>query len=95
MATNYTQVDQTRTTISAADTWTAVSIPIGSRFPILASEDTTITFRVSVNNAIATNQGAFIPAKGAYVFEGVNTDVFTIYVSASGATTMILIFTKD
>ena len=95
MATNYTQVDQTRTTIADAETWTAVNIPIGSRFPILASEDITVTFRVSVINSIATNQGAFIPAKGAYVFEGVNTDVFTIYVSTSSATTMILIFTKD
>ena len=95
MASNYNQVQQTRTTISSADTWTAVNIPIGSRFPLLACEDTSVTFRVSVDNTIGTDQGTFIPAKGAYTFEGVNTAVFTIYVSLSSSATMILIFTKD
>ena len=67
---NYGQVLQTLTAIAAADTWTALTVPIGSRFPLLASEDESVSFRVSTDNSIGTDEGTFIPAKGAYAFEG-------------------------
>jgi len=95
MPDNYGQVQQSRTVVASANTWTAVSIPIGCRYPLLASEDETVSFRVSTDNTITTSQGTYIPATGAYAFEGTNTTALTVYVSTSGACTMILIYTRD
>ena len=101
MRESYNAVGQTRTAVTVANTWTEISVPIGARNPLLASESTSVSFRVSMDNTInATTQGAFIPAKGAFDFEGINTDRLTVYVSVSEAsvespTTMILIYTLD
>ena len=96
MPDSYNSVLQTRTAIGSADTWIAVAIPIGARYPLLAVEDSSISFRVSTENSVdPTSQGLFVPAGGSYQHEGVNTDTLTLYVSASGATTAIIVYTKD
>ena len=96
MPESYNQVLQTRTTIGSADTWIAVAIPIGARFPLLSIEDENQSFRVSTDNSIATNQGVFVPSAGSYQQEGVATDILTIYISVPTSTTVaILIYTQD
>ena len=95
MPQSYNQILQDRTAIPSANTWTAVEIPIGARFPLLSVEDETVSFRVSTDNSLATDEGIYIPASGAYQHEGVNTDTLTLYVSASGTTTAIITYTKD
>jgi hypothetical protein len=95
MPQSYNQILQARTAIPSANTWTTVEIPIGARFPLLSVEDETVSFRVSTDNSLATDEGIYIPASGAYQHEGVNTDTLTLYVSASGTTTAIITYTKD
>ena len=96
MPESYNQVKQTRTTISSADTWTAVQIPIGARYPLLSIEDEGQSFRVSTDNSITTDQGIFVPAAGSYQQEGIATDILTIYISVpTSATVAILIYTQD
>ena len=96
MPQSYNAVLQTRTTIGTADTWIPVSIPIGARYPLLAVEDSSVSFRVSTDNSVdPASQGLFVPAAGSYQHEGVNTDTLTLYVSASGTTTAIVVYTQD
>jgi len=83
--------EQTRTQITVADTWTAVTVPVGAGDFILALEDDTATFRISVDNTLnPTSQGAFIDKTGQYAHEGVNTSLLTLYISASATTFAIL-----
>jgi len=83
--------NQQRTQISLADTWTAITIPVGATDFILSMEDDTVTFRVSVDNSIsASSAGLFIDLTGFYSHEGTNTALLTLYVSASAATFAIL-----
>jgi hypothetical protein len=101
MRESYNSVAQTRTSVTSANSWIEISIPIGARNPLLACEKNTVSFRVSLDNSInAATQGAEIPAQGAYNFEGINTDELKIYVSLATATAedpsvMILIYTVD
>lgn len=96
MPESYRNVEQTRTVIGTPNAWTAVSVPIGARYPLLSMEDISSNFRVSTSNALnPLSQGIYIPAKGFYQSEGVNTDTLILYVSASVATTAIIIYTKD
>ena len=82
---------QTRTQITAADTWTAVTVPVGAGDFVLGLEDPNATFRISVDNALnPTTQGMFIDKTGQYAHEGVNTDFLTLYISASATTFAIL-----
>ncbi len=82
---------QTRTEITAANTWTAVSVPIGAADFLLTLEDVAGTFRISVDNSInPTSQGMFIDVTGQYSHEGVNTAPLTLYISASVTTFAIL-----
>ena len=95
MPQSYNQILQDRTAIPSPNTWTAVNVPIGARFPLLSVEDETVSFRVSNDNTLATDQGLFVPATGAYQHEGVNTDTLILYISVSGATTAVITYTKD
>ena len=96
MPESYNQVAQTRTTIGSTNTWIAVQIPIGARFPLLSIEDQNQSFRVSTDNAVATDEGIFIPAGGSYQQEGIATDILTIYVTVPSSTTVaILLYTLD
>ena len=95
---SYNKVEATRTSISEADTWTKIVIPIGSRFPLLGVEDQTLAFRVSVDNSIATSSGIGIPAGGSYQQEGVTTEELIIYVAVASLpspTSAILLYTQD
>ena len=96
MPESYRKVDQARTAIGTPNAWTAVSIPIGARYPLLSMEDISSNFRVSTSNALnPLSEGIYIPAKGFYQHEGVNTGTLILYVSASVATTAIILYTKD
>lgn len=101
MRESYNAVAQTRTSVTQANTWKEIKIPIGARNPLLACENIAVTFRVSLDNSInPATQGAEIPAQGAYNFEGINTDSLTVYISVSAATAedpsvMILMYTVD
>ena len=96
MPESYRNVEQARTAIGVPNAWTAVSVPIGARYPLLSLEDIASTFRVSTSNALnPVSEGIYIPAKGFYQHEGVNTGTLTLYVSFYIDTTSILIYTKD
>ncbi len=96
MPESYRNVAQSRTSIGTPNAWIAVTVPIGARYPLLSMEDTSSNFRVSTSNALnPLSEGIYIPAKGFYQHEGVNTGNLILYVSASVATTAIIIYTKD
>jgi len=83
--------NQQRTDIPIANTWTAVTVPIGATDFILAIEDETATFRVSVDNTIdASSAGLYIGTTGFYSQEGTNTTEITLYISASSVTAVVL-----
>lgn len=96
MADAFNQIIQERTAIAAPDTWVAVTIPVGARFPILGVEDGEATFRISYDNALnPATEGVFISVGGFYSFEGVNSVELTVYISCTAATTAILQYTKE
>ena len=83
--------NQQRTSISSANTWTPITIPIGATDFLLGIEDSNGTFRISVDNSInPTSQGLHVAATGLYGHEGTTTSLLTIYISASSITTAIL-----
>ena len=90
----YNAANQTRTAIAAPNTWTSLTIPAGASDALLSVEDSTATWRVSTDNTLnATTQGTFIAASGALKWDGTSVISTTIYVSASNATTAILLYT--
>jgi len=96
MADAFNQIVQERTAVAAPNTWVAVTIPVGARFPLLGVEDGTATTRISYDNTLnPSTEGIFIAAGGFYAFEGVNSVELTVYLSCSAATTAILQYTKE
>jgi len=96
MADAFNQIIQERTAVAAPNTWVAIIIPVGARFPLLGVEDGTSTIRISYDNTLsATTEGIYIPAGGFYSFEGVNSVVLTVYISCTAATNAILQYTKE
>ena len=92
----YGNIIQARTTVAAPNTSVAITIPIGARDALIAVEDSTLSFRISMNNALnATTQGLPVPATGYYSLEGVNVTLLTLYISVTGATTAFLMYTTD
>ena len=62
---------QQRTSISSANTWFAVNIPIGATDFLLGIEDSSGTFRISVDNSLdPTSEGMFVNVTGLYGHEG-------------------------
>ena len=91
----FNELEQSRTSIPAPDTWTAVVLPVGARNAMVSMELETATFRLSFSNALnPTSEGSYIPATGIYVFEGTNTGTITFYISASAATSAIIQYSK-
>ena len=90
----YNVATQTRTAIAAPNTWTSITIPAGANDALLTVEDSTATWRVSTDNTInAVSQGTFIAASGAMRWDGTSVIDTTVYVSASAATTAVLLYT--
>jgi len=86
---------QQRTEITSANTWTSVVIPVGTHDFIMQLEDSTATFRLSVDNSLnATTNGLFVDKTGMYSHDGVNTAILTLYVSASTTTFVIVQYTN-
>ena len=68
-----------------------MTVPIGATDFILAIEDETATFRVSVDNTIdASSAVLYIGTTGFYSQEGTNTTEITLYISASSVTAVVL-----
>lgn len=85
---------RTRTTIADANTWVAVSIPVGAKDAFLSLDLSTATFRVTTDNSdTAASQGTFVAAAGGFLIEGIVLVAMTVYVSASAATVAVLIYT--
>ena len=83
--------NQQRTSITNANTWVAITIPVGATNFLLGVEDSTGTFRISIDNSLdPSSQGMYIAATGLYGHEGTTTSELTIYISASSITTAIL-----
>jgi hypothetical protein len=96
MADAFNQIIQERTAIVDPDTWVAVTIPVGARFPILGVEDGTASTRISYDNTLdPSTEGVFIAVGGFYAFEGVNSVELTVYISCTAATNAILQYTKE
>ena len=92
----FNEIVQDRTTIGVANTWVALTIPVGARNPLIGVEESTASFRISYNNTInASTQGTFISAGGFYAFNGLTSVQLTIYISASETTSAILQYTKE
>ena len=85
--------NQTRTLISSADTWVAITVPVGAADILLGVESSSATFRISVdNNLNPASEGLYVGATGLYGHEGVTTAELTIYISASLSTFAILTY---
>jgi len=96
MADAFNQIIQERTEIAAPNTWVAITIPVGARFPILGVEDGTATFRISYDNTLdPATEGIFVAVGGFYSFEGVNSVELTVYISCVSITNAILQYTKE
>ena len=87
------RANQSRTLISSANTWVAITVPVGAEDFLLGVESSTATFRISVDNSLnASTEGLYVGATGLYGHEGVTTSELTIYISASLSTFAILTY---
>ena len=55
--------NQTRTLIASANTWVAITVPVGAEDILLGVESSSATFRISVDNALnPSTEGLYVGA---------------------------------
>ena len=82
---------QDRISITEANAWVKITIPVGASDFLLGVENMDATFRIFTDNTLnGATQGFFVDKTGLYGHEGTTTSKLVIYISCSTVSVAIL-----